>query len=83
MIPIVVAMLRFIGIEDLWESNLSTAPPLGGAPILLTVEFIQDMVTGEEFLFATWVSRILPTSSGGPAIAAGYGINLKAMRIVR
>ena len=47
MIPIVVAMLRFIGIEDLWESNLGTAlviavawgtsaggatTPLGGAP---------------------------------------------------
>ncbi len=77
MIPIVVAMLRFIGIEDLWESNLGTAlviavawgtsaggatTPLGGAPNLLTVEYIQEMVTGEEFLFATWVVRFLPLS---------------------
>ena len=77
MIPIVVAMLRFIGIEDLWESNLGTAlviavawgtsaggatTPLGGAPNLLTVEYIQEMVTGEEFLFATWVTRFLPVS---------------------
>ena len=77
MIPIVVAMLRFIGIEDLWESNLGTAlviavawgtsaggatTPLGGAPNLLTVEYIQEMVTGEEFLFATWVTRFLPLS---------------------
>ncbi len=60
MIPIVVAMLRFIGIEDLWESNLGTAlviavawgtsaggamTPLGGAPNLLTIEFIQETVT--------------------------------------
>ena len=59
MIPIVVAMLKFIGIEDLWESNLGTAlviavawgtsaggatTPLGGAPNLLTVEFIQEML---------------------------------------
>jgi sodium-dependent dicarboxylate transporter 2/3/5 len=77
MIPIVVAMLRFIGIEDLWESNLGTAlviavawgtsaggaaTPLGGAPNLLTVEYIQQMVTGQEFLFTTWVVRFLPLS---------------------
>jgi len=77
MIPIVVAMLRFIGIEDLWESKLGTAlviavawgtsaggatTPLGGAPNLLTVEYIQEMVTGEEFLFTTWVVRFLPLS---------------------
>ncbi len=77
MIPIVVAMLRFIGIEDLWESNLGTAlviavawgtsaggatTPLGGAPNLLTVEYIQEMITGEEFLFTTWVMRFLPLS---------------------
>jgi len=77
MIPIVVAMLRFIGIEDLWESNLGTAlviavawgtsaggaaTPLGGAPNLLTVEYIQEMVTGQEFLFTTWVVRFLPLS---------------------
>ena len=77
MIPIVVAMLRYIGIEDLWESNLGTAlviavawgtsaggatTPLGGAPNLLTVEFIQAMVTGQEFPFATWVVRFLQLS---------------------
>ena len=77
MIPIVVAMLRYIGIEDLWESNLGTAlviavawgtsaggatTPLGGAPNLLTVEYIQEMITGEEFLFATWFVRFLPLS---------------------
>lgn len=77
MIPIVVAMLRFIGIEDLWESDLGTAlvvavawgtsaggaaTPLGGAPNLLTVGYIQEMITGEEFLFTTWVVRFLPLS---------------------
>ena len=77
MIPIVVAMLRFIGIEDLWESKFGTAlviavawgtsaggatTPLGGALNLLTVDYIQEMVTGEEFLFVTWVTRFLPLS---------------------
>jgi sodium-dependent dicarboxylate transporter 2/3/5 len=77
MIPIVVAMLRFIGIEDLWESNLATAliiavawgtsaggatTPLGGAPNLLTIEFIQETVTGQEFAFTTWFTRFLPLS---------------------
>ncbi len=74
MIPIVVAMLRFIGIEDLWESRVGTAlvlavawgtsaggvtTPLGGAPNLLTVQFVEDY-TGEEFLFITWLTRFLP-----------------------
>ena len=77
MIPIVVAMLRYIGIEDLWESNLGTAlviavawgtsaggamTPLAGAPNLLAMEYIQELVTGEEFLFATWVVRFVPLS---------------------
>ncbi|HAD76150.1 MAG TPA: hypothetical protein DCG16_10215 [Gemmatimonadetes bacterium] len=56
MIPIVVAMLRSIGIEDLWNSRVGTAlviavawgtsaggaaTPLGGAPNLLAVGFIE------------------------------------------
>lgn len=75
MVPIVVAMLRFLGIEDLWNSRLGTAlvvaiawgtsvggfaTPLGGAPNLLTIQFIQQSVTHREFLFVTWVTRFLP-----------------------
>jgi len=75
MCPIVIAMLRFIGIEDLWNSRLGTAmliaiawgtsvggfaTPLGGAPNLLTIQFIQDSLTHREFLFVTWVTRFLP-----------------------
>ncbi len=75
MIPIVVAMLRSIGIEDLWNSKVGTAlviavawgtsaggaaTPLGGAPNLLTVGFIEESVTGQEFLFLTWVMRLAP-----------------------
>ncbi len=87
MIPIVVAMLRFIGIEDLWKSNLGTAlviavawgtsaggatTPLGGAPNLLTIEFIQETVTGQEFAFTTWVMRFLPLSLAVMAVTFVY-----------
>ena len=75
LIPIVVAMLRSIGIEDLWNSRIGTAlvlavawgtsaggaaTPIGGAPNLLTVGFIQESITGREFLFLTWVTRMAP-----------------------
>ena len=75
MIPIVVAMLRFIGIEDLWNSKLGTSlvlavawgaslggflTPLGGAPNLLAMKFVQDTVTHHEFLFMTWMTRLAP-----------------------
>jgi sodium-dependent dicarboxylate transporter 2/3/5 len=75
MIPIVIAMLRYIGVEDLWNSRFGTAlvlaiawgsnvggflTPLGGAPNLLAMKFVQDQVTHHEFLFVTWVTRNLP-----------------------
>ena len=78
MIPIVVAMLRSVGIEDLWNSRVGTAlviavawgtsaggaaTPLGGAPNLLTVGFIEESVTGQEFLFLTWVLRLAPITA--------------------
>ncbi|HEY5617741.1 MAG TPA: SLC13 family permease [Vicinamibacterales bacterium] len=77
--PIVLAMLRFVGIEDLWKSRLGTAmmiavawgtsvggfaSPLGGAPNLLSIQFIQDSITHREFLFVTWVTRFLPMTIG-------------------
>ena len=78
MIPIVVAMLRSIGIEDLWNSRVGTAlviavawgtsaggaaTPLGGAPNLLAVGFIEESITGQEFLFLTWALRIVPVTA--------------------
>ena len=75
MIPIVVAMLKFMGIEDLWNSRLGTSlvlavawgsslggflTPLGGAPNLLAMKLVQDTVTHHEFLFTTWVTRLAP-----------------------
>ncbi len=75
MIPIVVAMLRFIGIENIGKSAFGSAlliavawgtsvgglgTPLGGAPNLLTVRFVEQGVIAHEFLFTTWVTRMLP-----------------------
>jgi sodium-dependent dicarboxylate transporter 2/3/5 len=75
MIPIVLAMLRFIGIEDIGTSVFGSAlviaiawgtsvggfwTPLGGAPNLLTIRLLQQTVISHEFLFMTWVTRLLP-----------------------
>ena len=75
MIPIVLAMLRFIGIEDIRASTFGSAlliaiawgtsvggfwTPLGGAPNLLTVKLLQDSVIAHEHLFTTWIIRLLP-----------------------
>ena len=87
MIPIVVAMLRFVGVEDLWNSTLGTSlvlavawgsslggflTPLGGAPNLLAMKFVQDMVTHHEFLFTTWVTRLTPLTIGVVLASAVY-----------
>jgi sodium-dependent dicarboxylate transporter 2/3/5 len=84
MMPIVVAMLAFIGITDLGSSRFGTAlglavawgtsvggaaTPLGGAPNLLTVGFLEESVTGGEFLFWTWVTRLLPLTLTVMAVA--------------
>jgi sodium-dependent dicarboxylate transporter 2/3/5 len=75
MIPLVLAMLRFIGIEDIGKSAFASAlliaiawgtsvggfwTPVGGAPNLLTIRLLQDLVIDHEFLFMTWVTRLLP-----------------------
>lgn len=75
MMPIVVAMLRYVGIEDIGKSTFGSAvliavawgtavggpgTPIGGAPNLLTVQFIEQQVIDHEFLFTTWVARLLP-----------------------
>lgn len=75
MIPIVLAMLRFIGIDEIGKSPFGSAliiaiawgtsvggfwTPLGGAPNLLTIRLLQDSVIAHEYLFMTWVTRLLP-----------------------
>jgi sodium-dependent dicarboxylate transporter 2/3/5 len=78
MMPIVVAMLRFINIEDIGKSAFGTAlliavawgtsvggagTPMGGAPNLLTVQFLETQLLNREFLFTTWVTRLLPLTA--------------------
>jgi solute carrier family 13 (sodium-dependent dicarboxylate transporter), member 2/3/5 len=84
MIPIVLAMLRFIGIQDIAKSVFGSAlviaiawgtsiggfwTPLGGAPNLLTIRLLQQTVITHEFLFMTWVSRLLPLSLAVAAVS--------------
>jgi sodium-dependent dicarboxylate transporter 2/3/5 len=75
MMPIVLAMLRFIGIENVGKSAFGSAvliavawgtsvggagTPLGGAPNLLTVQMLEAQLIDHEFLFTTWVLRMMP-----------------------
>jgi sodium-dependent dicarboxylate transporter 2/3/5 len=84
MIPIVLAMLRFIGIEDIAKSAFGSAlliaiawgtsvggfwTPLGGAPNLLTIKLLQQTVISHEFLFMTWVTRLLPLTIAIAAVS--------------
>lgn len=84
MIPIVLAMLRFIGIHEIGKSAFGSAlliaiawgtsvggfwTPLGGAPNLLTIKLLQQTVISHEFLFMTWVTRLLPFSIAIAAVS--------------
>jgi len=77
MMPILIAMLRFAGIEEVGKSAFGSAlliavawgtsiggsgTPLGGAHNLLAVQFIEQRLVDHEFLFTTWVVRLLPVT---------------------
>ena len=84
LIPVVLAMLRFIGIADVGKSHFGSAvliaiawgtsvggfwTPLGGAPNLLVIKLLQQTVISHEFLFMTWVTRVLPFSIAIAAVS--------------
>lgn len=84
MMPIVVAMLRYLRIEDIGKSAFGSAlliavawgtsvggsgTPMGGAPNLLTVQFLQQQLLGREFLFTTWVTHVMPLTVVTAAVA--------------
>jgi sodium-dependent dicarboxylate transporter 2/3/5 len=75
MMPIVLALLRFIGVEKVgasafgsallvavaWGTSVGgAATPLGGAHNLLAVQLLERNLLHREFLFATWATRLLP-----------------------
>ena len=72
--PIAVSMLTYIGEGDIKNSKVGSkllltiayaagvgglASPLGGAMNLVTVDYIQQL-TGEEYMYTSWVIRFLP-----------------------
>ena len=84
LIPVVLAMLRFIGIEDVGKSVFGSAvviaiawgtsvggfwTPIGGAPNLLTIRLLQQTVISHEFLFMTWATRLLPLTIAIAAVS--------------
>ncbi len=67
-------MLKYIGMDDIKNNKAASkilltiayatglgglASPLGGAMNLVTVEYIQQL-TGEEYMYSSWVIRFLP-----------------------
>lgn len=72
--PIAMSMLKYIGEDDIGNSRIGSklllnivyaaglgglASPLGGAMNLVTVDYLQQ-VTGEEYMYISWVIRFLP-----------------------
>lgn len=74
MTPIAVSMLKFAGEKDISKSRIGSlllltivyavgvgglASPLGGAMNLVTVDYLEQ-VTGQEYMYISWVIRFLP-----------------------
>ena len=72
--PIAVSMLRYVGEKDIAKSRVGSlllltiayatgvgglASPLGGAMNLVTVDYLEQ-VTGQEYMYISWVIRFLP-----------------------
>ena len=72
--PIAYSMLKYVGEGDIAKSRKGSiilltvvyatgvgglATPLGGAMNLITVDYIQQL-TGEEYMYTSWVVRFLP-----------------------
>lgn len=72
--PIAVSMLKFIGEDDIANSRIGSklllniayaaglgglASPLGGAMNLVTVDYLQQL-TGQEYMYVSWVIRFAP-----------------------
>lgn len=72
--PVAVSMLRYVGEKDIAKSRVGSlllltiayaagvgglASPLGGAMNLVTVDYLQQL-TGEEYMYISWVVRFLP-----------------------
>lgn len=74
IIPIAVAMLKYVGVNDIGTSKNASlilltivyaagvgglATPLGGAMNLITVKYIEEL-TGTEYMYIDWVRNYLP-----------------------
>ena len=72
--PIAVSMLKYVGEKNIGESKTASlvlltivyatgvgglASPLGGAMNLVAVDYIEK-VTGQEYMYTSWVVRFLP-----------------------
>lgn len=99
LMPIVLAMLRYLGIDDLrasafgsalliavaWGTSIGGAgTPLGGAHNVLAVQFIERQLIDHEFLFTTWLGRVLPLTVVLAVVTAAFlrrGIPVETERV--
>lgn len=72
--PIAVSMLNYVGEKEISKSRIGSlllltiayatgvgglASPLGGAMNLVTVDYLEQ-ITGQEYMYSSWVIRFLP-----------------------
>lgn len=72
--PIAISMLKYVNIKDVGNSSIASlivlsiawgagigglGSPLGGAMNLVAVDYLQK-VTGQEFMYVTWIARLMP-----------------------
>ena len=87
LMPVAIAMLRFIGIERLDASAFGSAllitiawgtsiggmgTPLGGGHNLLAVQLFERQLVHREFLFSTWITRLLPLTVTITSVSAVF-----------
>lgn len=74
LIPVAIAMLKFLGEKDITSSKVSVpillaivwgagiggfGSPLGGAANLVAIGYIENL-TGKEFMYGDWIIRFVP-----------------------
>lgn len=61
-----------------WGANVGgMGTPLGGAMNLMAIKFIEQMITGREFMFWMWIPRMLPFVGVIYMVVAAYLLHFK------
>jgi len=91
--PIAISMMAYIGLKkSISESKVAAAillaiawgaglggfgSPLGGAMNLIVITYIEDMIIGQEYMYITWITRLLPMLILVSAVILGYMLTFR------